>query len=1267
MNMKRNKFVPLAFIILSISFSQVQAQLTTNTTVLQRAGLLRAQEDKAAYQKLVTLARQKGWRFTRKGNNGSTILLVGVDVRGFPIYFTTNDNIISAATIRTNQIQPGGSTGLNLSGSSSNMKTKLAIWDGGKVRGTHVELAGRVVQKDGATTLDDHATHTSGTLIASGVNPVAKGMSFGALELQAYDFNNDVAEMLTASTGLLVSNHSYGAIAGWNFNSDVTPNRWEFNGNPGDSVDYRFGYYDDETQMWDSIAYNAPYYLIVKSAGNSHEDGDAVPVGTVYWRPDANGVMQNAGKRTAGTISSDDGFDNLPTYSVAKNILTVGAVNPIPGGYLQSSDAQIAYFSSWGPADDGRIKPDVVADGVNVLSSWGSADNAYQVASGTSMSSPATAGSVFLLQEYYSKLHGGNFMRAATLKGIIIHTADEAGPAPGPDYIYGWGLVNMQKAASVITSDTMANKPDQKIYENNLVNGTSYTLSVTASGKGPLTATISWTDPKATVDEVNIVNNPTRKLVNDLDLRISDGTTTYLPWTLDRKNPSNPAVAGDDSLNNVEKIVINNAVPGHTYTITITHKRTLQRGQQAYSLILSGIGGQAYCTSAPASSAGTRIDSVTFSNIQNPNPAGCTTYTNYTNLTAQIHRDQVVPISIKLSSCDATIAAKMVKVYIDYNNDGVFDPVNELVAQSGVINGNGVFNGTITAPSNLIDGNYTTMRIVAEETTDPSTILPCGTYGKGETQDYRLQIINNIQDFGVSQIIAPLGASCAADSQLVTVLITNYGSVPQINIPVSATISSGGDTIANLNFTYPDTIAAYTRVAYTFQGTFKAVAGNTYTITSRTNFPGDQDTTNDQSSGTFVASTGSTTPTGIAELCGSSEVFFKSTVADTTNVAFWYQTPTATTALAIGNNASTNVITSDHTYYLGLNDQSLTVGPANKLIYPSGGYNNFNGNFVAFSNKVPLTIASARLYIGSAGTITFIVADTSDYNITDGSFDYLTLSSNTINVYPTTPVTPALGTIINTALDTGAVYALNLDVPETGNHVIIVECNDGASIFRNNALTSNHYPYNSAGNLFSITGNSAIMASTPLLYQQYYYFFYDMKLQLDNCATAARVPVVASAPTPPVISIAGNILTSSPELNYQWNFNGSPIVGETEQTDTAIGAGVYTVVATDSLGCSQTSNAITFTGNGAGDISLKVYPNPNSGQFTLQFATSNSADLNITMSNTLGQKVYQSETISGFTGIYNKQLSVDNLSSGMYYLKILLGKKTYVQKILIKR
>ncbi len=143
-------------------------------------------------------------------------ILIGVSRKGFPLYVTTNNNIISAATIGTNQLWPGGSTGFNLNGSTAALKSKIAIWDGGRVLATHKELAGRVLQKDNPAALSDHSTHVSGTLIAAGVNPVARGMSFGAQQLLAYDFDNDVSEMSGAASGLLISNHSYGALAGWN-------------------------------------------------------------------------------------------------------------------------------------------------------------------------------------------------------------------------------------------------------------------------------------------------------------------------------------------------------------------------------------------------------------------------------------------------------------------------------------------------------------------------------------------------------------------------------------------------------------------------------------------------------------------------------------------------------------------------------------------------------------------------------------------------------------------------------------------------------------------------------------------------------------------------------------------------------------------------------------------------------------------------------------------------------------------------------------------
>ena len=95
--------------------------------------------------------------------------------------------------------------------------------------------------------------------------------------------------------------------------------------------------------------------------------------------------------------------------------------------------------------------------------------------------------------------------------------------------------------------------------------------------------------------------------------------------------------------------------------------------------------------------------------------------------------------------------------------------------------------------------------------------------------------------------------------------------------------------------------------------------------------------------------------------------------------------------------------------------------------------------------------------------------------------------STTLNVYPTTPTKPSFGTNINNPADTGAVFYLNLPVTELGNHVIIIDCENGASIYRNNGITSNPYPLTSEGGVFTITGNSAL--TTPTTYEQYYYFF----------------------------------------------------------------------------------------------------------------------------------------------------------------------------------
>ena len=491
---------------------------------------------------------------------------------GVPLYFTSF-NANAARSIGTDKVH----SQLGLTGSG----ITLGIWDGGKVRNTHQEFGSRVTQKDGATSVNSHATHVAGTMVAAGVNSSAKGMAPTAT-LHAYDWNSDISEMTTAAAdGLLLSNHSYGFITGWRYDSSVGSWRWYGDPNISASEDYKFGFYSDYSKDLDNIAFNAPFYLICKSAGNDRNDNHS---GSHQYYNGTDWVNSTAFRK------KDGDYDCIGAGGVAKNILTVGAVNDISSGYSQPSDVVQTSFSSWGPTDDGRIKPDIVANGASLYSTESSSNTAYGNKSGTSMSSPSVTGSLGLLQQHYKNNNGGSFMRAATLKALVIHTADEAGNANGPDYQNGWGLMNTKTAADVITNRDVSSK----IEEETLNNSSTYTLQVNATGSGPLVATIAWTDVAGT-PVAPALDPSNRMLVNDLDIRITRNGTTYFPWKLNPANPSAAATTGDNDRDNVEKIFIANA-PAGTYTITVTHKGTLSGSSQAFSLIVTGIStGTAAC------------------------------------------------------------------------------------------------------------------------------------------------------------------------------------------------------------------------------------------------------------------------------------------------------------------------------------------------------------------------------------------------------------------------------------------------------------------------------------------------------------------------------------------------------------------------------------------------------------------------------------------------------------------------------------------------
>lgn len=538
------------------------------------------QKTSSEWRRTLTLAEKNGWPIREIYTNGRTIVLQGVDFNGLPIYYATHHFSATPFSKPPSNLLLASLPSLN--GSSKNVINRLGVWDDGKAFVTHRELSGRIKTKESSGNISEHTTHIAGIMIGAGINPIVKSTASGA-NLNVWDFNNDIAEMAQAAPELLLSNHSYGVQSGWVFN----PNRlgtddnekWEWWGDDAISTfeDYKLGYYDTKARDLDRIAFLAPNYLIVKSADNKRGE-TGPPDGTPYF-------IRNTLLTSTALRHRNDAYGTIPMEANAKNILTVGAVFPPNKANPQPNDIQMTYFSSWGPTDDGRIKPDLVASGIEITSSSARANDAYAIYSGTSVAAPQVAAGLLPLQEYYAKLNFGFFMQAATLKGLAIHTADEAGKASGPDYEFGWGLLNTQRAMQVIDNQ----EQNHSILENSLAQGSAYSINVVASGQGPLKVTISWTDPEATPISAYLLNSRLPRLINDLDIRISDGSETSLPWTLNPDVPSQPAVPGDNLRDNVEQVLISTPVAGKTYTILVSHKGVLKNSYQDFSLIMSGI------------------------------------------------------------------------------------------------------------------------------------------------------------------------------------------------------------------------------------------------------------------------------------------------------------------------------------------------------------------------------------------------------------------------------------------------------------------------------------------------------------------------------------------------------------------------------------------------------------------------------------------------------------------------------------------------------
>jgi hypothetical protein len=504
------------------------------------------------------------------------------------------NNYFAAITTTADQVR--ATAPYDLSGNG----VRVGVWDEGGVRTTHMEFTGRVTLADGAP-VSSHATHMAGTIGSSGFNWRAIGMA-PLVSISSYGWEEDDAEMAlaaaTASFGqdnrIYLSNHSYAILAGWETDVDLSGyegTHWI--GNITDHECQYFGQYDSISKSWDEICHSARYFLPFKSAGTQRNDLPPEP-GEVFYYFDTE--QDEWTSKTYDVVTDPpgdgvihDGFDTITDAGCAKNVVTVGAVaDAVQAGKRSLEAADMTAFSGWGPTDDGRVKPDLVADGVGVYSTSSESDDSYSTRTGTSSATANACGSAALLVEEFRKLFPGLAMRASTLKALLIHTADDLGN-PGPDYTFGWGLMNTRAAADHLR--VYAQSPQSPYVVERCLTSTRTldTFEVVWDGAHPIRATLCWTDPAG--EARPFLNDSTPVLVHDLNLRVeTEGTSVSLPYVLDRAHPSAPATQGVNRVDNVEQVLMAAPVAEKTYTVVVECPGFQSAGgTQEYSLLISGI------------------------------------------------------------------------------------------------------------------------------------------------------------------------------------------------------------------------------------------------------------------------------------------------------------------------------------------------------------------------------------------------------------------------------------------------------------------------------------------------------------------------------------------------------------------------------------------------------------------------------------------------------------------------------------------------------
>ncbi len=292
------------------------------------------------------------------------------------------------------------------------------------------------------------------------------------------------------------------------------------------------------------------------------------------------------------------GFQTIGSPAVAKNVIATGASENIRPEFPLYGDGPdtIADFSSRGPCEDGRIKPDVVAPGTWIASlqsasagdenAWLPISASYMYQGGTSQAGPQVSGAAAVLVQYLREVFGMARPSPALVKAALINSAvdmdDDVQTGPAPNMEEGWGRVDLTEVVLGSRSfeflDQTVLLSSSQVFEKRVV---------IADAFEPLKITLTYTDVPGFPGAIPA-------LVNDLDLEVVGPDGTTYRGNQFREGESIPNAASADAINNVEAVHVSEPVTGE-YIVRVRARRVIEDARsdtgavdQDFALVVSG-------------------------------------------------------------------------------------------------------------------------------------------------------------------------------------------------------------------------------------------------------------------------------------------------------------------------------------------------------------------------------------------------------------------------------------------------------------------------------------------------------------------------------------------------------------------------------------------------------------------------------------------------------------------------------------------------------